>query len=46
VKDAIEKGIASGLDVSLQGAGVDDKGRQAIGKAVDAALKEKFGGDQ
>jgi outer membrane protein OmpA-like peptidoglycan-associated protein len=46
VKDAIEKGITSGLDASLQGAGVDDKGRQAIGKAVDTALKQKFGGDQ
>ncbi len=46
VKDAIEKGITSGLDSALQGAGVDDKGRQAIGKAAEAAIKQKFGGNQ
>ncbi len=46
VKDAIEKGITAGLDSGLQSAGVDEKGRQAIGKAVEAALKQKIGGSQ
>jgi outer membrane protein OmpA-like peptidoglycan-associated protein len=44
VKGALEKGITSGLDSALQSAGVDDKSRQAIGKAVEAALKQKIGG--
>jgi outer membrane protein OmpA-like peptidoglycan-associated protein len=46
VKDAIEKGITSGLDSALQSAGVDQNGRQAIGKAVEAAIKQKIGGSQ
>jgi outer membrane protein OmpA-like peptidoglycan-associated protein len=44
VKDAIEKGIISGLDSALQSAGVDSGGRQAVGKAVEAALKQRIGG--
>jgi outer membrane protein OmpA-like peptidoglycan-associated protein len=44
VKGALEKGVTSGLDSTLQSAGVDDKSRQAIGKAVEAALKQKIGG--
>jgi outer membrane protein OmpA-like peptidoglycan-associated protein len=42
VKDAIEKGITSGLDAALQSAGVDATGREAIGKATEAAIKQKF----
>ncbi|MBU6398882.1 MAG: DUF4157 domain-containing protein [Verrucomicrobia bacterium] len=44
VKSAIEKGITSTLDAGLKQIGVDDKGRQAIGKATEAAIKQKFGG--
>ncbi len=44
VKDAIEKGITSSLDAGLKAAGVDDQGRKAVGKAVDAALQQKTGG--
>jgi outer membrane protein OmpA-like peptidoglycan-associated protein len=46
VKSAIEKGITSGLDAGLQAAGVDQTGRQAIEKAAEAAIKQKFGGSQ
>ena len=46
VKDAIEKGVTAGLDAALQSAGVDDKGRQAIVKATEAAIKQKMGGSQ
>jgi outer membrane protein OmpA-like peptidoglycan-associated protein len=45
VKDAIEKGITSGLDAGLKAAGVDDQGRKAVGKAVEAAIQEKTGGN-
>ena len=44
VKDAIEKGITASLDAGLQQAGVDGPSRQAIGAAVQAAMKEKLGG--
>jgi transcription initiation factor TFIIIB Brf1 subunit/transcription initiation factor TFIIB len=46
VKSAIEKGITAGLDSALQSAGVDQNARQAIGKATEAAIKEKVGGSQ
>jgi outer membrane protein OmpA-like peptidoglycan-associated protein len=46
VKDAIEKGITAGLDSALQGAGVDEKSRQAIGKATEAAIQQKLGGNK
>jgi outer membrane protein OmpA-like peptidoglycan-associated protein len=46
VKSAIEKGITAGLDSALQSAGVDQNARQAIGKATEAAIKQKLGGGQ
>jgi outer membrane protein OmpA-like peptidoglycan-associated protein len=46
VKSAIEKGITAGLDSALQSAGVDEKARQAIGKATEAAIRQKLGGGQ
>lgn len=38
---AVLKGITAGLDAALQSLGIDQQGRTAILKAVEAAIKQK-----
>jgi hypothetical protein len=45
VKGAIEKGLTAGLDGLLKNAGVNESDRKAIGKAAEAAIEQKPGGN-
>ena len=44
--DGVLKGTTAGLDKAMQAWGVDEKGRNAIINAVDAAIKQKAQGGQ